>query len=83
MIQSNYTRYVARALYTFMIEHLQYELKAWIEGCYARHCGQRSDKCPYERDTAMALAWIKGWRHQGEPPSRSESADEQRKQSTA
>ena len=71
-IQRVDTRFVAKALNTIMSEHLQYELKAWIEGCYARHCGQGSDKCRYRPGTAMALAWLKGWRHQEQPPSRSE-----------
>jgi ribosome modulation factor len=73
-IQSIDTRYVAKALNTIMSEHLQYELKAWIEGCYARRCGRRSDKCPYEHDTAMALAWLRGWRYQEDPSSELEGA---------
>jgi hypothetical protein len=61
-------RYVVVALNTTMNERLQYELKAWVEGCYARRCGQRCDICRYEHDSAMALAWLRGWRYQGELP---------------
>ena len=55
-----------------MSEDVQYELKAWVEGCYARRCGQPSDKCPYEHDTAMARAWLRGWQDQESQPSRLE-----------
>jgi hypothetical protein len=58
-----------------MSEDIQYELKAWVEGCYARRCGQRSDKCPYEHGTAMARAWLRGWQDQEGPPSRLEGRD--------
>ena len=58
-----------------MSEDVQYELKAWVEGCYARRCGQPSDKCPYEHDTAMARAWLRGWHDQDESTSSLEGPD--------
>jgi hypothetical protein len=70
-----FATYVAEALNTTMSEHLQYELKAWIEGGYARQCGQGSDKCPYEHFTPMALAWLRGWRYEENPTSRSDAED--------
>jgi hypothetical protein len=75
-IQSIDTRYVDKALSTIMSEHLQYELKAWIEGCYARHCGQGRDKCRYRHGTAMARAWLKGWHYQEGSSSRPKSVDQ-------
>ncbi|KZC34598.1 MULTISPECIES: ribosome modulation factor [Rhodanobacter] len=41
---------------------MRYPLQAWIEGHYARDCGESREKCPYEHGSAMALAWHRGWR---------------------
>lgn len=41
----------------------QYPLKAWIEGHYARDCGESREKCPYRHESPMALAWLRGWWH--------------------
>lgn len=40
---------------------MQYPLQAWIEGHYARECGEPREKCPYEHGSTMALAWHSGW----------------------
>jgi hypothetical protein len=40
---------------------MQYPLQAWIEGHYARDCGEPREKCPYEHGSTMALAWHSGW----------------------
>jgi ribosome modulation factor len=40
---------------------MQYPLQAWIEGHYARDCGEPREKCPYAHGSAMALAWYGGW----------------------
>jgi hypothetical protein len=40
---------------------MQYPLQAWIEGHYARDCGEPREKCPYEPGSTMALAWHRGW----------------------
>jgi len=40
---------------------IQYPLKAWIEGHYARDCNEPREKCPYEHGSSMALAWHRGW----------------------
>jgi hypothetical protein len=40
---------------------VQYPLQAWIEGHYARDCGEPREKCPYEPGSTMALAWHRGW----------------------
>jgi hypothetical protein len=40
---------------------MQYPLQAWIEGHYARDCGEPREKCPYEHGSTMALAWHRGW----------------------
>ncbi|KZC34862.1 MULTISPECIES: ribosome modulation factor [Rhodanobacter] len=45
---------------------MQYPLQAWIEGHYARDCGEPQEKCPYPNDSAMALAWHGGWRSRGQ-----------------
>lgn len=42
---------------------MQYPLQAWIEGHYARDCGEPREKCPYEHGSSMALAWHQGWRN--------------------
>lgn len=42
---------------------IQYPLKAWIEGNYARDCSEPREKCPYRHGSPMALAWLRGWRH--------------------
>jgi len=48
---------------------VQYPLQAWVEGHYARDCGEPREKCPYEPGSTMALAWHRGWcnREQVEP----------------
>jgi hypothetical protein len=48
-----------------MRDHVQYELKAWIEGIYVHRCRQTSDRCPYDQETTMAFAWLRGWGYQG------------------
>jgi hypothetical protein len=40
---------------------VQYPLQAWVEGHYARDCGEPREKCPYEPGSTMALAWHRGW----------------------
>lgn len=40
---------------------MQYPLQAWIEGHYARDCGEPREKCPYAHGSTMALAWYGGW----------------------
>ena len=40
---------------------IQYQLKAWSEGHYARSAQTPFDTCPYPDGGEMARAWQRGW----------------------
>jgi hypothetical protein len=40
---------------------LNYPLKAWIDGHYARDGHKPVTSCPYGDDTIMGKAWLAGW----------------------
>lgn len=40
---------------------VQYLLKAWSEGHYARVAHSQSGTCPYPEESDMARAWEQGW----------------------
>lgn len=60
-MRSGHWRLEPRAPRTGAGAHVQYQLKAWSEGHYARSAQTPLDTCPYLGGSQMALAWQQGW----------------------